>query len=217
MSSFRIWVVITLLRGYVAAGLVAAAVLSPPALSVAPVLLLVWHLYLWWRTPRPAVRLLTDFFLYFAIALSLSERLGPGWPLLVSLPVLALVTFDLLEGEAAEAFGRPRFRRSPTRMGLALVILVAAALCLSWILGSAALLYTSIVAAAYLAVMLVLATRELPGKPVTETPVDWRVVAGSRSEMDIRLVSRVHSGRMILRSPSPWLEVSPDAMPLKRH
>lgn len=215
MSRFRILVISIVLRAYIAASLVAAAVVAPGALSLGPVLLLLWHLYLWWRPPRPVVRLLTDFFLYFAIALSFADRLGPGWPLLLSLPVLGLVTFDLEEAAAPPAPGRSRYRRALTRNGVALSVITAAALCLSLLLGSGALLYTSVAASVYLVVLFALAAIQLPAKPVQETPVQWRVVAGSQSEMDIRLANRVHAGRMTLGPPSSWVKLCPDSLPLK--
>lgn len=216
MSSFRTWTATLLLRAYVAIALVVAADFSPAASSVAPILLLVWHLYLWWRPPKPAIRPLTDFFLFFGIALSLSTRLGPFIPLVISLPMLALVNLDLQEADSSPMRSDGRFHRSPTRIGVALPAIAVAALGLSWLLGSMALLLTSAVAVVYLGVLFAVVLRCLPGNPVEETRVRQRMVAGTRSEVEMRLTSRSAIGGMVsLESPYPWLKVSPTILTLK--
>lgn len=216
MSSFRTWTATFLLRVYAAIALIVAAVFSPAASSVAPILLLVWHLYLWWRPPKPTLRLLTDFFLLFAIALSLTTRLGPFMSLPVSLPMLALVTLDLQEAAASPMRLDSGFRRSPTRIGVALPAMAVAALGVSWLLGSVPLLLTSAVAIAYLGVLFAVVLRRLPGKPVEEIQVHQRIVAGTRSEVEMRLTSKTTIGGMVsLESPYPWLKVSPNSLPLR--
>ena len=216
MSSFRTWTATFLLRVYAAIALIVAAVLSPAASSVAPILLLVWHLYLWWRPPKPTLRLLTDFFLFFAIALSLTTRLGPFISLPVSLPMLALVTLDLQEAAASPMRLDSGFRRSPTRIGVALPAVAIAAIGGSWLLGSVPLLLTSAVAIAYFGVLFAVVLKRLPGKPVEEIQVHQRIVAGTRSEVEMRLTSKTTIGGMVsLESPYPWLKVSPNRLPLK--
>jgi len=216
MNNFRAWTATLLLRAYAAIALIVAAVFSPAAFSVAPIMLLVWHLYLWWRPLKPALRLLTDFFLFFAIALSLTTRLGPFISLVISLPLLALVTLDLQETAASPMRLGSGFRRSPTRIGVALPAVAFAALGVSWLLGSVALLLTSAVAIACLGVLFAVVLRRLPGKPVEETQVHQRMVAGTRSELEMRLTSKTTIGGLVsLESPYHWLKVSPTSLPLK--
>jgi hypothetical protein len=216
MNSFRTSTASFLLRTYAAIVLIVAAVFSPAVSSVAPILLLVWHLYLWWRPPKATLRLLTDFFLFFAIALSLTTRLGPLISLVVSLPMLALVTLDLQEAAASPMRLDSRFRRSPTRIGVALPAMAMAALGVSWLLGSVALLLTSAVAIVYLGALMAVVLRRLPAKPVEETQVHQRMVAGTRSEVEMRLTSRTAIGGMVsLESPCAWLKVIPNSLPLK--
>jgi hypothetical protein len=216
MSSFRTWTATLLLRTYAAMALIVAAVFSPAALSVAPILLLVWHLYLWWRPLNPALRLLTDFFLFFAIALSLTTRLGPFISLSISLPMLALLTLDLQETAASPMLVDSRFHRSPTRIGVALPAIAILALGVSWLLGSLSLLLTSAVAIAYFGILIAVVLRRLPMKPVEEIQVQQRMVAGTRSELEMRLTSKTTIGGVVsLESPYPWLKISPNSLSLK--
>ena len=214
MNTFRVWAATFLLRAYVTVSLVVAAVFSPAALSAAPVLLLVWHLYLWWRPLNPAVRLLTDFFLYFAIALSVTTKLGPLMSLLLALPLLALVTLDLQEAAVRPASLGSRHRRSPTRMGVALPTMTVAALGLSWLLSSPTLLFTAAVATTCFVVLFAVVWRGVPLKTVKETRVQLRIIAGSQSELDVRLTNKTTGGIMVLESPYPWVRISPTTVRL---
>ncbi len=216
MSRFRVWAATLLLRTYAAVALIVAAVFSPAALSVAPILLLVWHLYLWWRPLNPVLRLLTDFFLFFAIALSLTTRLGPFISLPISLPMLALVALDLQEAAASPMLLDSGFRRSPTRIGVALPAMAIVALGVSCLLGSLSLLLTSAAAVAYLGLLIAFVLRRLPRKPVEEIRVQQRMVAGTRSELDMTLTSKTTIGGVVsLASPYPWLKISPNSLLLK--
>jgi len=216
MSSFRIWAATVLLRTYAATALIVAAVFSPAVLSVAPILLLVWHLFLWWRPLNPVLRLLTDFFLFFAIALSLTTRLGPFISLPIALPMLALVTLDLQEIAGLPMLLDTGFRRSPTRIGVALPAMAIAALGVSWLLGSVPLLLTSAVAITYFGVLFAVVLRRLPTKPVEESQVRQRMVAGTRNEVEIRLTSQTAIGGVVwLESPYPWLKISPSSLVLR--
>ncbi len=215
MSRFRIWTITLLLRAYTAIALIVAAVLSPAALSVAPILLLVWHLFLWWRPLSPLLRLLTDFFLFFAIALLLTTRLGPFIPPAISLPMLALVTLDLQETAVRPMHLGTGFRRSPTRIGITLPALAVAALGVSWLLGSLCLLLTSAAAIVCFSILFAIILIRLPPKPVEETPVQQRIVAGTRSDFEITLTGKTAIGGVVsLESPYPWLKISPDTLPL---
>ena len=78
-------------KTYVALVLAVATVLSPLSLSFVPILVLLWYLYSWrWPVP-PVLSLLTDYFIFFAIALLLTQPVGPVFSGLVSLPVLHLI------------------------------------------------------------------------------------------------------------------------------
>jgi hypothetical protein len=129
--------------------------------------------------------------------------------------MLALVTLDLQEAAASPMRPGSGLRRSPTRIGVALPAMAVAALGLSWLLGSVTLLLTSAVAICYFGVLFAAVLYRLPWKPVQETQVQQRVVAGSHAELDVELTNRTNSGVMALESPYPWLKVNPTRLPLK--
>ncbi len=104
MISFRSRGMIFFLKVYVAVALIIAAILSPLALSFAPILLLVWYLYLWRWPISAVVGLLTEYFSLFAIALLFTLPVGPFFSLLIALPVLPLIHYGLEEADESLAF-----------------------------------------------------------------------------------------------------------------
>ena len=216
MIGFRGWLASLILRLYLAIALVIAAVFAPPALSFIPILLIAWHLYLWWRPLASVIRLLTDYFAFFAVNLLLTERLGPLLALLVSLPILVLVTFSLNETAASLLPRDTRYVRVPTRIGIALPTMAILALAVSLMLGSLPLLLSSLTLLGCFSVIGGLVLRRLPSKPVEETPVDYRMVAGSTSEFEVKLNTRARvGGQLFLESPYPWLRITPSVLQLR--
>jgi hypothetical protein len=216
MTYFRGWIISVLLRIYAAITLVTVAVFSPPALSFAPILLVAWHLYLWWRPLSPVIRLLTDYFLFFSIGLLVAEQVGPFLSLAISLPMLVLISFDLNETASSLTHEDTRYLRYPTRIGIALPTTAILALGVSLLLGNISLLLTSITAIVYFGVLSVIILRQLPLKPVEETRVRQRIVAGSQGEFEIKLTARTRFGGLLfLESPYQWLKISPSTLSLK--
>ena len=118
MINLRSWGIIVFLKIYVAGTLMVAAILSRPVLSFIPVLLLASYLF-FWRWPISAIiNLLTDYFIFFAIAVLLAPFVNPFFSLLISLPVLLLVTRSLEEATELLPYQNTRYVRSPTSVGL---------------------------------------------------------------------------------------------------
>ena len=116
------------LKIYVAIALVVATVLSPLALSFVPFSVLIWYLYQW-RWPISAViNLLTEYFIFFAIALLMSPVISPLFSLLITLPVLVLVNQALEEAAESFVYQETRYKRRPTSLYIALVIIVVTVL-----------------------------------------------------------------------------------------
>lgn len=202
-------------RIYVTACLVAAAALSPPALAFVPALLAAVYLFFWWRPFHVATSLIADYFALIAIPVLLSQEVPPQLAWLFGLPLLVAITRDL--ETAVEAFTRESTarRRVPTRTGIAMLLIALAGGFASLLFGSLALLIESLVAIAYLGTLFAIAFRKIPLKPLEETAVDQRVVAGSRAEVSIALESKtgMGGGTVFLDSPHPWVKV-PEAFPL---
>ena len=218
MISLRSWVIVVFFKLYVAIVLIIATILSPLALSFVPILLLVWYLYLW-RWPITAViNLLTEYFTFFAIALLLTPHVGPLFSLLFALPVLLLINRGLEEAAESLGYQDTRYVRSPTGICLALVLIVIAVLGVSLLLGSASLLLACAVIISYFGILGALILRRLPVKPVEETQVQQRMVAGTEDHLYIRLTTKTKIGGLLfVESPYEWLKVSPNILSLKQN
>ena len=166
MISLSSWGMTVFLKIYVAIVLIIAVVLSPLPLSFVPILLLVWHLYLWRWPVTAVVNLQTTYFLFFAVALLFSPHVGPFFSLLVSLPVLFLVNHSLQKVAGLIDFKSTRYIRRPTEIYLTLLIVVIIILGISLLIGSLSLLLACVVIIIYLTILGVIVLRELSLKPV---------------------------------------------------
>ena len=205
------------LKIYVAIALVVATVLSPLALSFVPFSVLIWYLYQW-RWPISAViNLLTEYFIFFAIALLMSPVISPLFSLLITLPVLVLVNQALEEAAESFVYQKTRYRRRPTSLYIALVIIVIAVLCVSLLLSSFLLFLACAVIIGYFVVLGIIVLRGLPLKPVHEVRIYQRMIAGSRAQLHIELIPDTKvGGQLFLQSPHEWLKLNPDILPLQK-
>ena len=220
MISLRSRGMAVFIKIYVAITLIIATILSPLALSFVPVVLLAWYLYSW-RWPISAViNLLTEYFIFFAIALLLTSNAGPLFSWLIALPVLLLINHRLEEATDLLTYQDTdtRYRRHPTQIWLTLLIIAVALLGVSLMLGSLALLLACATIISYFGILGIVVFRRLPLKPVEETRVQQRMVAGTEDHLYIRLTTRTAiGGLLLLKSPYQWLKVSPDNLSLKEN
>lgn len=199
------------IRIYPVVGLIAAVFLSPsPFLSFIPLALLVLYIYLRMgrRTlPRAQLSLLADFFLFFALPLLFQPRLGI-FAVLISPPMLMALTLSLEEVSLLSPAPLHPGRRRPSDVSLTLVSIAAVILLLSFPLGNQVLLLVSTASLAYLLLLLAVVLRGLPVKPVKEEKVKLRLVAGTKGEVEVRLVPQTAvGGKVFLASPYDWLRV----------
>jgi hypothetical protein len=101
---------------YVAITLIIATILSPLALSFVPVVLLVWYLYSWRWPISLVINLLTEYFMFFGIALLLVSNVGPLFSLLISLPVLFLINRRLEEATDSLTYRIPLLGTGATQL-----------------------------------------------------------------------------------------------------
>ena len=204
------------IRIYIAACLIAAAVLSPPALAFVPTLLAVAYLFFWWRPFHPAANLIADYFALFAIPVLLSQAVPGQLAWLFGLPVLAILTRDL-ETAAEATSPQPSARqRVPTRAGIGLPLIAFVAILTSLAFGSLVLLLTSLEAAIFLAALFAMVLRKMPRKPLEETAIDERVVAGSKAEVSVALTPKTDAGGAVfLESPYSWMKIRPELLSLR--
>ncbi|MCX6003248.1 MAG: DUF58 domain-containing protein [Chloroflexi bacterium] len=205
-----------LLKSYTTIILVIVAIFSQPSLAVIPVVLMAVVIFLWWRPISIVINLLTDYFSFFAVAVLMSENIGSYFALLVSLPILILVTRDLEVTAEAVSYKETKYPRYLTGVGVALPLIAVLALIVALSLNSLSLLLSSVVAILYFSGLIALAFRKIPAKPIEEVPVQHRMVAGTKATLVINLNSKTKlGGSLFLKSPYEWLEPSPVALPLK--
>ena len=216
MTSLYVRVVVVFLKIYVAVVLVVATVLSPLALSFVPVLVLVWYLYQWLWPISAVINLLTEYFVFFAVALLLSPTVGPLFSLLIALPVLVLVNQALEDAAGLFSYQQTRYRRRPTSLYIALLIIAIVVLGVSLLLGSFSLLLAAVVIIGYFGILGIVVLRWLPLKPVEENRVYQRMVAGSMAHLNIEMSSKTKVGGLLfLESPYEWLKLRPGILPLE--
>lgn len=218
MISVRSRSTVVFLKVYVAGALVVAAILSRPALSFIPILLLASYLLFWrWRI-RPFINLLADYFIFFAIVILLAPFVNPFFALLISLPVLLLITGSLEETAESLSYRNTGYVRSPTSVGLALPLMALLALVVSSILGSLSLLLVCVTTIVFFGILGAISLRRLRIKPVEETQVKQRMVAEAEGELHINLTAKTDIGGLLfVESPYEWLRVSPNILSLKEN
>ena len=216
MINLRSWGIIVFLKIYVAGTLIVAAILSHPALSFIPVLLLASYLFFWWWPISAIINLLTDYFIFFAMAVLLAPFVGPFFALLISLPVLLLITRSLEEAAGSLPYRNTRYVRSPTNICLALLFIAIVVLGVSLLLSSLSLLLACAVIVSYLGILGAIVLRKLPLKPVEEVQVQQRMVAGAEDHLYIKLTAKTKIGGLLfVESPYEWLKVSPNILSLE--
>ena len=217
MISFDSWGTVVFLKIYVAIALVIATILSPLALSFVPILLLVWYLYLWRWPVTTVLKLLTEYFMFFAIALLLTPHVGSLFSLLISLPVLLLINHGLEEAAESLAYQDTRYVRRPTNICLSLLLIAIGVLGVSLLIGSLSLLLACAAIISYFGILGAVVLRRLPLKSVEETQLQHRMVAGAEDHLYIKLTTKTKVGGLLyVESPYEWLKVSPNILSLKQ-
>jgi hypothetical protein len=194
-------------KTYVALALVAAAIFSPPALSFAPVLLLLGHLYLWRWPHSPVIEFLAHYFLYFALAALFSAFVPALVAPALSLPVIILILGSL---EKAAPFVKYRFyprRRNLSMVGAICLSIPLAVLLLALVFTNLPLVLSSTVALLCFSGLIVCILRNLRGQPLDVQPVSIRILAGDNKPVAVDLHIRTRYGGVLL--------VQPDQSPVK--
>ncbi len=201
---------------YVAIALIAAAVLSPPAFSFVPVILLIWYLYQWRWPVSAMVDLLTQYFIFFALAVLYSVFIHPLLAPLISLPVLLLILNALEKSAPKIIFQQTDRKRIPTRIPISLLCIAVLALFLGWVLNSPALELPAGMITIFFIVLGVFILARFPVKPIEEESVQQRILAGKEEQIRAKVKIRSRLGGLILvQSDQDWIKVKTGVMPLK--
>ena len=201
-----------ILKIYIAAALIAAAVWSPLALAFVPVVLLVWFLYQWRWPLSQLVDFLTQFFLFFAVCLLFSTLVGPYFALLIALPLVVLIDLKLRDIGRVTLPDEGSRTRSVTNIGLVTLNLTVALIIVGLVVWSVPLLLAAGVIVLYLGWVTVVIWRRLPAAPITVETLPVRVIAGREVKTEL-LLKRNSSlnGMLFLKSPYPWFKAAPNA------
>lgn len=202
--------VIIFLKLYVAGALVAAAILSPVALSFVPAALLIWYLVEWrWRFPG-LTDVMTQLFMFHALALLFVTALGPWLSLAAILPVLPILNRALEDSSKTMVFNPGKYSRRLTATMLTLVVLLSVTLVVALLLGSVILMLADAVAAFYLGIIAIYSWRHFSVKPVIYEQSQFRCLAGKTESMQIILTLTARTGgTLFLKSPYDWLSIKP--------
>lgn len=207
-------------RAYPALALLASVFFLSPVFTFIPLLLTGFYLYL--RLPRQElilwgrIKLLTDFFLFFAVTLLFQNTLGL-LSVLVALPVLGAASWDL-QGISPTSLSRSTSkRRRPTNTCLTLLLICFLLLFLSFPLGNRTLSLASALPIAFVAILLIAALRYMPSKPLQEEMEKLRLVAGNKGEAQAGILSLSKiKGIVSLKSPYDWVNVEPESFYIDR-
>jgi hypothetical protein len=199
---------IPVLRTSVAIAMVAIALLSPPVLAFFPVVCAAAYLFFWWRPPTATMPLVMDCFVFFAIPLLFSQSIPEYLSWLFGLPVLILIEHDLEITTKTANFTQISHPRFPTRTSIALYLIAVSVLAVAILFNSLVLLITCGVAIICLTTLTIVAYRKMPQKPVEETIVEERVVAGSQAKLIVALTPRGRAGgRLCFEPMQDWVKL----------
>lgn len=204
------------LRIYVSISLIAAAVFSSPILAFVPIVLFVWYLYLRRWAASPTVNLLTEYFVFLALAVLLSPQVGTLFATLIALPVMVLVDCTLRNSSKVAVFRDTAYRRRPTDTGIILLVTTFCVLGISLLSGDRSLLLASAIVAGYLGVLYATIFLRLPLKPVEEIQIYQRMVVESDGHLTIELTNRTAiGGQLLVVSPYEWLKLGTNRLSMK--
>jgi len=154
--------------------------------------------------------------MFFTIGTLLAPFVGSFSSLLIALPVLVLITRSLGETTKSLPVSNSKYVRRPTSVSITLLLIAVLAYGVSLLLSSLSLLLLSVTVTVYLGVLGVIVVRKLPLKPVEETQVHQRMVAGSADHLYIDLNTTTDIGGVLLvESPYEWLNANPRRLSLR--
>ncbi len=217
MSIFSNRIIVLVLKVYVCAALIVAAILSNPITSVAAILTLLVYLFFQWRPINVFTGLIVNYFIFFAVALLLASFTNFIYSTLISLPILFLVTNSLINTSSFLPIRITRYSRSLTMIGIMLPFIALVNLIIALFLNSLALLLASWMAIIYLVILNSLAIIKISDKSVVAEKIQERIVAGTTADLHVILHSKTKIGGVLsIVSPYEWLKIHSPVLPLKQ-
>ena len=201
-----------ILKIYIVAALIVAAVWSPLALAFIPIVLLVWFLYEWRWPSSHLIDFLTQYFIFFATGLLFSAIVGPYFALLIALPQVAAIDLKLREIGRITIPDEGSRTRSITNIGMVILCITAGMLIVGLLVGSVVLLLACTIIIGYFLAIILTIWQMLPAAPVIGETVQLRVIAGREIKTEILLSSKTTlNGMLFLKSPYQWFRAAPNS------
>ena len=208
-----------IIKIYTAIALIIGALLSPLALSFAPILLLGWFLFQWRWPSSQIVDFLTQYFIFFAIGLLFTKTVGPYFALLISLPQVAAIDFKLRDIGRITLPNTNSRRKSITNIGMVILCITIGILFVGLLVGSITLFLACGFLVVYFFSIGLIIWPWLLSEPVIGRPMQMRVVAGREVNTEIILTRKSKlNGMLFLQSPYRWFKTIPNAfVPLEEN
>jgi uncharacterized protein (DUF58 family) len=193
---------------YGIAALIIAVLFSPANFSIIPIIILALSLFLWRRIISPVIRILTQYFLFLAIALLYSVVIPEYLAPLVSLPLLVLITDSLNKGAQNLGLYRPSLKRRPTTLFIIQWVVIFAVLTLAALLINVTLLISIAVLFLYLICLTSIILMQHSGKPIKAENTMLRILAGKTEEIEIKVAPMTTSGVTIFfETEYEWVKI----------
>ncbi len=217
MSILNNRIIVIVLKLYICVALIVAAIISNPITSVAAVLTLLVYLFFQWRPINIITKLITTYFVFFSIAILLEPVTNLLISNLISLPILFLVTNNLLDTAKSMPRRITRYSRSLTQVGIVLSFITFVNLVIAVFLSNFALLLASSMAIVFLGILSLVSIAGLSMKPMIVEQIKQRIVAGVTADLHISLGSQTKVGGMLyIDSLYEWLKIHSPVLPLRQ-
>jgi hypothetical protein len=208
MSIFENRRIIIALKLYICVALIVTAIFSNPLDAAAAILALLVFLSFQWRMVNIFSGLIVTYFIFFAIAILMAPITNFVISAIIALPVLFLVTNNLLNTARFLPRRITRLSRSLTLPGIVLPFIAFVNLIIALFLSYFALVLASSVAIIYLAILSFLSIKKLSNKSVVVEQVEERIMAGSIADLQVNLRSKTKIGGVLsIDSPYEWVKI----------
>jgi len=210
--------------------LLAATTLSSLPYSPLALILLLVGLFITFRPLQPRLNIVITVAAIFLLSLVLEPLmhyltytvlLSPTTVQLIAviaiLPVIYLLDYNLRQNAQDMTLAHNIKGRHITAIPNALFVSILAILLVSLILNNPVLLFTGIILAVYLLVILIRVLQAIPRLPVDVSAVWKRVVAGTTANISLYATSKASITLHCLLSPvDSWVEITPQRFALNR-
>jgi len=193
---------------YVCAALIAVTILSNPVTSAAAILTLLIFIFLQWRPFHDFVKIINNYFVFFAIAILMAPITGPIISGVIALPVLFLITNSLITTAGSFPAKTTRYARGLTQVGIVLAVMMLASLLIALFLGSLPFILVSSAAILHSCILVFFSFTRLSATSIEVEQINERMIAGTTNELAANLHFKTAIGSILrIKSPYEWLQI----------